>query len=157
VKASLFFLTALAMALSLAACGAQPAAVVTTPTPTPAAAAVAPAAVAAVKPVLKTALGDLTVVSARFVNEVHGETPAPGFKILLVALERADGAPIDLAAFQTAQLGTHILGEDGSETISPMAGLVDEKFVMGFRLPEAVQTYTLVWPGNDPVKIVPAE
>jgi hypothetical protein len=158
MKARSCFLISLVAALSLTACGAQPAAPTMTSVPTVApvaTAAVAPTAAA--KPVLKTALGDLMVISARFVSEVHGETPAPGLKILLVGLERADGTSIDLQAFQTAQLGTHILGDDGSETISPMAGFVENEFVMGFRLPETVKTYTLVWPGNDPVKIVPAD
>jgi hypothetical protein len=161
MKRRLFYLIIGVGWASLAACGALSTPTVTPPPPptaivAPTAAVVPTATAPAAKPVLKTKLGDLTVVSARFVSEVHGETPAPGFRILLVGLARADGAPIDLEAFQPAQLGSHILGDDGSETISPMAGFEGAEFVMGFRLPEAVKTYQLVWPGNDPVPIVPA-
>lgn len=106
--------------------------------------------------ILSTSIGDLVYVSARFVNEVHGETPEPGYKILLVVLERANGEKIDLQAFDSARIGVHILGDDGSETISPMAGWVENEFVMGFRLPETVKTYQLVWPGNSPINIIPA-
>jgi hypothetical protein len=54
----------------------------------------------------------------------------------------------------------HILGDDGSETISTMAGWVGpeyKEFAIGFRIPSSLATYQLVWPGNDPVEIIPAD
>jgi hypothetical protein len=54
-----------------------------------------------------------------------------------------------------ARIGVYILGDDGSETISPMADWVDNEFVMGFRLPETVKTYQLIWPDNPPIVIIP--
>ena len=116
------------------------------------------------KPMLKTSLGDLVIVSARFVDEVHGEKPGPGEKILLVilsqpGLEKLDPAKFSLEAFDkmthdTSKGKIYILGDDGSQTISTMGGWVDEEFAMGFRLPAAVKTYTLFWQDNPPIDIV---
>jgi hypothetical protein len=120
---------------------------------------------AAAQPVLKTSLGDFVIVSARFVDEVHGTKPKPGEKILLVilsqpGLEKLDMATFSLEAFDklvhdTSKEPIHILGSDGSETISTMAGWVDEEFAMGFIVPAAAETYTLVWPDNSPIEIIP--
>ena len=52
----------------------------------------------------------------------------------------------------------HISGDDGSYTISTMAGWVGEnydEFAMGFRLPATAKTFQLVWPGNEPIDIIP--
>jgi hypothetical protein len=119
----------------------------------------------AAQPVIKTSLGDFVIVSARFVDEVHGTKPNPGEKILLVilsqpGLERLDMATFSLEAFDklvhdTSREPIYILGGDGSETISTMAGWVDEEFAMGFMVPAAAETYTLVWPDNSPIEIIP--
>jgi hypothetical protein len=54
----------------------------------------------------------------------------------------------------------HILGNDGSETISTMAGWVGPEyteFAIGFRVPSSDTIYQLVWPGNDPIEIIAEE
>ncbi|MBI5951982.1 MAG: hypothetical protein HY865_10015 [Chloroflexi bacterium] len=117
------------------------------------------------QPLIKTTAGDFVIVSARFVDEVHGDKPAPGEKILLVilsqpGLERLDPSTFSLETFDgvihdTSRGKIYILGDDGSQTISTMAGWVDEEFAMGFRLPAAAKTYTLFWQDNQPVEIVP--
>jgi len=114
--------------------------------------------------VLKTSLGDFVIVSARFVDEVHGEKPNPGEKILLVilsqpGLERLDPAAFSLEAFDkmihdTSKEPIYILGGDGSKTISTMGGWIDEEFAMGFVVPAAANTFTLFWPDNSPIDIV---
>lgn len=119
---------------------------------------------------LNTRMGEFVIASARFVDDVNGEKPGPGEKLLLVALTRPGMESIDpsnfsLEEFQsmvqdTTQGMIHILGEDGSQTISSMAGWVGpeyKEFGMGFRLPSSVTAYQLVWPGNDPLAIVPEE
>jgi hypothetical protein len=118
----------------------------------------------ATQPVLKTSMGDFVIVSARFVDEVHGTKPNPGEKILLVilsqpGLERLDPATFFLEDFDkvihdTSKEPIYILGSDGSETISTMGGWVDEEFAMGFILPATAKTYTLFWPDNAPIDIV---
>jgi hypothetical protein len=118
----------------------------------------------AAQPVLKTSLGDLVIVSARFVDEVHGTKPGPGEKILLLilsqpGLERLNPATFSLETFDkmvhdTSKGPIYILGGDGSETISTMGGWVDEELVMGFRVPAAANTYKLFWPDNSPIDIV---
>ena len=114
--------------------------------------------------VLKTAMGDLLIVSARFVDEVNGVKPDAGEKILLVILsrpgvERMDPSTFPLEDFDKMTHDTtlgeiYLLGSDGSRTISTMGGWVNEEFAMGFRLPVAVKTYRLFWPGNAPIDIV---
>ena len=115
------------------------------------------------QPVLKTSMGDFVIVSTRFVDEVHGATPGPGEKILLVilsqpGLEQLDPATFSLEAFDkmvhdTTKGPIYIQGSDGSETISTMAGWVDEEFAMGFKVPTTSETYTLYWPDNPPTDI----
>jgi hypothetical protein len=128
----------------------------------------APAPAANSKPVLKTTIGEFVIDSARWVDEVNGVTPGEGEKILLViltqpGLERLDPEQFSLEAFDKAIHDVsngeiHISGDDGSTTISTMAGWVGEKhdeFAMGFRLPITAKTYQLFWPGNEPVDIIP--
>ena len=132
---------------TLSACTSR---VLNTPTPT-----TAPAAVG----ILPTSIGDLKFISARIVDEANGAVPQPGEKILLVVIERMDGEQIDLAAFDTAirevPEGVFIEGDDGSKTIHTMGGWVDEDFSIGFRVPKAIKTYTLHWPGATPLSIEP--
>ncbi|MBI5351644.1 MAG: hypothetical protein HZB50_03300 [Chloroflexi bacterium] len=119
------------------------------------------------QPVVKTSMGDFVIVSARFADEVHGEKPAAGEKILLVilsqpGLERLDPGTFSLEAFgnmthETSKGEIYILGDDGSRTISTMGGWVDEDFALGFRLPAAVKTYTLFWQDTPPLEIVVSE
>jgi hypothetical protein len=118
----------------------------------------------ATQPMLKTAMGDFLIVSARFVDEVNGVKPDSGEKILLVFLsrpgmERMDPNTFPLEAFDKMTHDTtlgeiYLLGSDGSRTISTMGGWVKEEFAMGFRLPVAAKTYRLFWPGNAPIDIV---
>jgi hypothetical protein len=117
------------------------------------------------RPVLKTSLGDFVIVSTRFVDEVHGEKPASGEKILLVILsqpgrDQLDPATFSLEAFDkmahdTSKGEIYILSDDGSKTISTMGGWVDDEFAMGFRLPAAAKTYILFWQDNPPIDIFP--
>lgn len=118
-------------------------------------------------PVLATALGDIAIASARFVDEVHGDRPQAGEKLLLVVLAQPDLQSLtpdqvslealDQTVHAAGQDGVYILGSDGSRTISTMGGWVDTDLVLGFRIPEAAEVYTLYWPGNAPVVIFPAD
>jgi hypothetical protein len=74
-------------------------------------------------------------------------------------VERLDPATFSLEDFanmihDTSKGKIHILGDDGSETISTMSGWVDEEFVMGFKVPATAKTYTLFWQDNSPIDIV---
>ena len=159
----------LTLLLSLSECSGQPAS-----TDAPAEAGVdvteAPASTSAPesKPVIKTTIGDFVIDSTRWVNEVNGVTPGEDEKILLViltqpGLERLDPKEFSLEAFDKAlrdvsEGEVHISGSDGSYTISTMAGWVGEnfdEFAMGFRLPVTAKTGQLIWPGNEPIEILP--
>ena len=122
------------------------------------------------RPILKTAAGDFEIASAHLVDEIKGEKPGPGEKILVLLLTQPGGAQLDpatfsLEAFDRAQHDTskgevHLEGEDGSYSLGTMAGWVGEKydqFVIGFRVPVAAQTFRLFWPGNEAIDIGPIE
>ena len=134
------------LVFGLAACAAQP----VTPV------ASSPAA-SSTDGVLKTDIGDLVYVSARLVDEVNGVTPVTGNKLVLVILERADQNDFDLQAFHDAHMQIYLQGDDGSNTLSTMAGFVGEEFAIGFQGPEAAKTYRLVWGENAPIDIEPGE
>ncbi len=117
--------------------------------------------------VINTKLGKFSISSARIVEEVNGDKPGPGEKILLIILAGPGGEALKTDTFSLEEFqkmipdstqGTiHILGGDGSETISTMAGWVGPEyteFAIGFRVPDAITTYQLVWPGNDPIEII---
>jgi hypothetical protein len=144
------YLPLLVLGFILAACSPQPLAAAA-----PASTATAPAA-ATTGTVFNTAVGELVYVSARFVDEVNGVTPAQGSRLLLVVLERPDKSAIDVQQFQDAHMKINILGEDGSSTISTMGGYVGEKydqFAIGFQVPETVKTFKLAWGDNPPLDI----
>ncbi len=118
-------------------------------------------------PILKTAVGDLAVASARRVEEVNGAQAEAGEKILLVILTKPGQAKLapdsfPLEAFQKAMQDVsneqvHISTDAGAEAICSMAGWVEGEFAMGFRVPVTAKTYTLFWPGNKPLAIVPVD
>jgi hypothetical protein len=120
--------------------------------------------------IINTKMGQLTISSARIVDEINGDKPGPGEKILIVILSGPEGKALDQAAFSledfqtmihdTSQGTIHILGDDGSEAISTMAGWLGPEykdFGIGFRIPSNVTKYQLFWPGNDPIEIIPAK
>lgn len=109
----------------------------------------------ATKSILKTNDGDLVYVSARFVDETPMETPAPGYKLLVVILERADGQAIDLESFNAEHVEIVVHGDDGSRTLSTMGGFLGEEFAIGFRVPDNAATFTLEWGDNPPIMIEP--
>lgn len=126
--------------------------------------------VSAEKQILNTTMGEFEVSYARFVEEANGVKPGPEEKLLLIGLTRPGMQSLDpinfsLEEFQTmvhdsSQGMIHVLSEDGSQTISTMAGWVGpeyKEFALGFLLPSSVISYQLVWPGNDPVMIIPNE
>jgi hypothetical protein len=125
---------------------------------------VIPATSAAARSVIKTSLGSLVVVSTHFVDEVHGTRPGPGEKIMLVILSQPGVARLDPQTFpldafdrmahDTSKASIYVRGDDGSETISTMAGWVDDGFAMGFIVPDTAKSYQLIWPDNYPIDLV---
>jgi len=115
-------------------------------------------------------MGEFLIAASRFVDEVNGVKPAPDQKLLLIMLTGPGGKKLEPGNFsledfqamvQDSTQGTiHILGDDGSKTISTMAGWSgpeNSDFGMGFRLQDSVTSYQLIWPGNDPINIFPTQ
>jgi hypothetical protein len=115
--------------------------------------------------VINTKMGQLTISSARIVDEINGDKPNPGEKILLIILGDPSGEALKTDTFSLEEFqniipdpykGTiHILGNDGSETISNMAGWLGpeyKEFGIGFRMPDAINTYQLFGPGMVPLR-----
>jgi hypothetical protein len=107
-------------------------------------------------------MGEFIIVTARLVDEVHGDKPLPGEKFLLVVLAgpgntKLEAGKFSLEAFQKMVYESgetiYVLGNDNSQTFSTgMGGWVGEEFVMGFRVPE-LEAYTLYWSENSPIKL----
>lgn len=126
--------------------------------------AAAPPVLAA--PRFTTSIGDFEIAAVRLMDEVNGTTAQPGAKILILILtqpggERLDPATFSLEAFDQAihdlSTGeTHISGDDGSDTISSMAGWLEDgqgDFAIGFQVPESATQFTFIWPGNEAIKL----
>jgi hypothetical protein len=156
---------ALLISFGFTACAKSPAPVQVSPTAIQATNVTSPE-----DQVINSKMGLLTIASARIVDEVNGDKPGPGEMILIVILSGPEGKALDQAAFSledfqtmiqdTSQGTIHILGDDGSETISTMAGWLGpeyKEFGIGFRIPSKVTKYQLFWPGNDPIEIIPAK
>ena len=115
--------------------------------------------------VFKTTIGDFAITGSRFVAEANGTRPGPDEKLPLVFLarpgvEKLNPGEFSLEAFDQAlrdlsQGEVHIAGDDGSYTICTMGGWVEDDFAIGFRVPASAKTYTLFWPGNDPIELSP--
>lgn len=111
-------------------------------------------------------MGDFIVVSARLVDEAHGDKAPSGYKYLLIGLALPDlqkivAGEFSFVSFQAMASGSegevYILGSDGSKTdYGGMGGWLDnnepvaDDFVMGFLVPLA-ETYTLYWSNNTPI------
>ncbi len=78
-----------------------------------------------------------------------GDEAAPGYKILLVWFDSADGNV--KGDFYDASEGVYITGNDGSETKKSVGGIAFGKPYLGFAPPTTAQEFTLHWPGNPPV------
>jgi hypothetical protein len=120
----------------------------------------------AVKPVIKTSIGDLEIETVRSVDEVNGVKPGPNERLILITLGKPGQAKLDVSTFSLEAFDkalrdrssgeVHLSGDDGSYSICSMAGWVGEKydtFAMGFRVPATAKTYQLFWPGNDPLDL----
>lgn len=112
----------------------------------------APTAVTSTK--VTTSLGAVIVTKAGIVSEdMFGSKPAPGYQILYVWFESADGSEIDGGAFLEASEGAYVLGDDGSKTERYLGGLMSGSLMIGFTPPVSAKEFTLYWGDNDPVKL----
>lgn len=117
-----------------------------------------------------TTIGDFEIAEARLVEEINNTTAQPGAKILILVLRQPGGGRLDPASFSLEAFNqaihdlsegqTHITGDDGSDTISTMAGWTEQgqgDFVIGFQVPEAATKFTFYWPGNEPIELFISE
>ncbi|GAP12962.1 hypothetical protein LARV_00702 [Longilinea arvoryzae] len=113
------------------------------------------------QPVLKTAIGDLVIASARLVDEVNGQKSQPEGKILLVILTQPGKENLTPGEFkledfqkmiQESNGEIYVSGKEDLQIISTMAGWVEDEFAMGFMVP-VQDSYTLHWPENDPIAL----
>ena len=120
-------------------------------------------------PLLKTSMGDFEIVSARLVDQVNDSVAPPGDKFLLLELASPDGEKLVIGEFSLEDFQRmteaggeelYIAGEDGAPRFhNGMAGWPDQdEFVIGFTIFAPLpKSYTLHWPGNDPVTLTIAE
>jgi hypothetical protein len=116
-------------------------------------------------PLIKTAMGDFVIVSARLVDEVRDTKAPPGDKFLLVELARPGLEKLVMGEFSLESFqemvandknGIHVLRDDGSQLFySGMGGWLNEdEFVMGFTVFQPIpETFTLYWADNAPIEL----
>ncbi len=117
-------------------------------------------------PLLKTAMGDFMIVSARLVDEARDTKAPPGDKFLLVELARPGMEKLILGEFSLEsfqemvtddQSEIYVLRDDGTQAFySGMGGWLNEdEFVMGFTVFQPLpETYTLFWGDNSPIELL---
>lgn len=124
-----------------------------------------PAPQPADKAILNTAAGPLRIdgveLSDRFPpgcnpNSFTCDRAAPGYQILIVWLAPADGrAPGDVRNLFDASRDVYISWDANSREKRYTGGLLSGRLVMAFTPPAGLRTFTLVWPGNQPIAIEP--
>lgn len=103
---------------------------------------------------ITTTLGDVIITKAEIVSEdMFGSKAAPGYQILYVWFESADGSEIDGGAFLDASEGAYVIGDDGSKTERYLGGLMSGSLMIGFTPPVSAKEFTLYWGDNDPIKL----
>jgi hypothetical protein len=115
-------------------------------------------------PLLKTLMGDFIIVSARLVDEARESKAPSGQKFLLIGLARPGLKKLVMGEFSLESFQEmisdspgeiYVLGNDDSQLFySGMGGWLDgeDEFVMGFTVP-FVETYTLYWTNNHPIRL----
>jgi hypothetical protein len=86
-------------------------------------------------------------------EDLFGSKPLPGYKILLVWFEAAEGSSVNRDGFYDASRNAYITGDDGSQTNSYMGGFMSGQFVAGFTPPTSAHTFVLHWDDNPPVEL----
>jgi len=107
--------------------------------------------------VISTSIGDLSVDSIRFVDEVHGVQAGEGQTILLVLLKRVDGGELTTEEILSARDGVEagILGSDGTPYICTMGGILDSgETAVGCMVPASLETWQFYWGENPLVELV---
>lgn len=103
--------------------------------------------------VITTSAGQLFITNAYLpAKDMSGDEAAPGYQILLVWFDSADGNAI--GDFYGASEGVYIAGDDGSETQKSLGGIAFGVPYLEFVPPTAAQEFTLHWPGNPPVELI---
>lgn len=103
---------------------------------------------------ITTSLGDVIITKVEIVSEdMFGSKAAPGYQILYVWFESADGSEIDGGAFLDASEGAYVLGNDGSKTERYLGGLMSGSLMIGFTPPVSAKEFSLHWGNNDPITL----
>jgi hypothetical protein len=114
-----------------------------------------PASTVGTSTTITTSVGDVVVTKAEIVNEdMFGSKAAPGYQILYVWFESADGSEIDGGDFLDASKGVaYVIGDDGSTTERYLGGLMSGSLMLGFTAPVSAKEFTLYWGDNDPITL----
>lgn len=114
-------------------------------------------------PVISTSMGVFEIVSAQLVDEANSTKANPGEKILLVGLTLDGKSPVlgsialdefrELTQSTTFDDQVHVTGTNDLNSISNMAGWVNDEFVMGFLVPDTAGEFLFHWPGLESIDL----
>ena len=102
---------------------------------------------------IATSVGEVIITKVEIpIKDPAGNEAAPGYKILLIWFEGANGS-VEGDLFEASE-NVYITGDDGSETKRYFGGIALGGLVLGFTPPTTAQEFTLHWPDNPPVELV---
>jgi hypothetical protein len=141
----------LPISLLILCAGCQTALIQTAPTQTPVQGELQPMSTA----VIQTTIGDLSMDSTRFVQEINGAKAEKGQTILLIAFKRMDGKKLTLEDFHSArsQVEAGLLAADGTPYVCTMGGYLDGETVMGCIIPDSLDPLKFFWGDNPKVEL----
>jgi hypothetical protein len=104
---------------------------------------------------ITTSVGDVVVTKSEIVStDMFGSAAAPGYQILYIWFESADGSEIDGGDFLNASEGVvYVIGDDGSTTERYLGGLMSGSLMLGFTPPVSAKEFTLYWGDNDSITL----
>ncbi len=97
--------------------------------------------------------GTLQIVRYGFQSSFQGQEAESGSRFLILWLESTDGSYPGGEGLQADAGEVRLVGSDRSNTFLGICCLVNGGLAIGFMPPSSASTFTLIWPGNDPIRL----
>lgn len=104
------------------------------------------------KIIIDTSVGEITLKSAKVVDELLGRSVAgPGELMLIISFESKDGGRI--SGFDRASENVFLTDSSGDKHEIGIVGWETREDYLGFLISESATGLMLNWPGNEPIPI----
>ena len=103
--------------------------------------------------VFHTSQGTLEIIRYGFQPSLLEWKPDGGYRLLILWLQSVDGSYEQGDGLLEDSAGVYVIGNDRSTTFRGVCCLAPEGLVIGFTTPATASTFTLYWPGNEPIEL----